>query len=85
MSWNTASLHSLVIIAAQECTYDIVQQNKSTFYEAILKMGAAQTKGYNIETGVQISNKYDTNVANNLLFVSNLWKFGQRAFELLFF
>ena len=37
-------MFSMLVIAAQEFDSVIVQQSKSTFYKAILKMGATQTK-----------------------------------------
>lgn len=46
---------------------DLVQQSESTFFKAILTMGAAQTKKYNFETRLQIDAKFGNTVADSWL------------------
>ena len=48
------------------CSDITVQQSKSTFYTAILKIQRTERKNYNLAAGIWISTKYDTDIAELL-------------------
>lgn len=73
--------HLAAIITAQESSVGSVLAEKLAFYKVIQKMGAAQTKTYNCETGLQISSKFGTDVAICSCCVPNLKKLRQRLFN----